>query len=93
MKSKAALKFQPPALKPNYPLPAPPPQLLESGLLRLNQIVGDKKKNIPALIPICKTSFLKGVKDGRFPAPIQLTERTIAWKAQDIKTLINSMGA
>jgi predicted DNA-binding transcriptional regulator AlpA len=93
MKSKTTLKTQHPDLKPDYPLSTPPPpQLLESGFLRLHQIVGDKKKNIPALIPICKTSFLNGVKSGRFPAPIKLTQRTNCWKSQDIKALIDSLG-
>ncbi|OOZ75428.1 AlpA family transcriptional regulator [Solemya velum gill symbiont] len=60
----------------------------ETGYLRLYQIIGDKKRNIPALIPISRTSWLEGVKSGRFPKPVKLTERTTAWRAEDIHKLI-----
>jgi predicted DNA-binding transcriptional regulator AlpA len=76
------------ALKVNPPIH----QLPEAGFLRLPQIVGDKKKGIPAIIPIGKSTFLKRVHDGVFPAPVKLGERTVAWKVEDIKALIAGFG-
>jgi prophage regulatory protein len=67
-------------------------QLPEVGFLRLWQIVGNKKTNIPALIPISRTSFLNGVKSGKYPKPVKLGERTTAWRVEDIKALIAEMG-
>lgn len=64
------------------------------GFLRLNQIVGKKAdpvRNIPAvqpIIPISRTSFLNGVKLGKFPAPVRLGERTVAWRVADIRKVI-----
>jgi len=64
------------------------------GFLRLIQIIGrkaDPQKNIPAIpaiIPISKTSFLNGVKSGKFPKPVRLGERTVAWKVSDIRRLV-----
>ncbi|MEI8209906.1 MAG: AlpA family phage regulatory protein [Methylococcales bacterium] len=81
------------ALKSQYLLTPQAPQLPEKGFVRIWQIVGDKKKNIPALIPIGKTSFLNGVKSGIYPKPIKLGERTTAWRVGDIRALIDSMGA
>jgi hypothetical protein len=68
-------------------------QLPETGFLRVAQIVGDRKTNTPALIPICRTSFLNGVKSGKYPKPVKLGERTTAWKVEDIRQLIESIGA
>jgi len=71
----------------SHPLP-------ETGFLRIWQIVGNPKAEppIPALIPICRTTFLNGVKSGKYPKPVKLGERTTAWKVQDIRNLIDSIG-
>jgi len=63
--------------------------LPETGLVRLSQILGDKKKGIPAIIPVSKTSWWAGVKSGRYPKPIKLGERTTCWNVFDIRQLIN----
>jgi prophage regulatory protein len=66
--------------------------LPETGFLRLAQIIGNKKTGTPPLIPISRTSFLNGVSDGRFPKPVSLGKRTVAWKIEDIRELIKSLG-
>lgn len=70
------------------PIPTPLPT---TGFLRLYQIVGNPKTNTPPLIPIGRTSFLNGVKSGKFPKPVKLGERTTAWKVEDIKALIERL--
>jgi prophage regulatory protein len=67
-------------------------QLPETGFLRIWQIVGNKKTNTPALIPIGRTTFLNGVKSGKYPKPVKLGERTTAWKIEDIRALIVQLG-
>jgi prophage regulatory protein len=64
--------------------------LPEEGFLRLRQIIGDKTN--PAIIPISRSNFLAGVREGRFPKPIKLGKRTTAWKVADIRMLINGDG-
>jgi prophage regulatory protein len=61
------------------------------GLLRLPQIIGDPNAEppIPAIIPICKTSWWAGVKAGLYPAPIKLSPRVTCWRASDIYALID----
>lgn len=66
--------------------------LPEIGFLRIWQIIGNKKTNTPALIPISRTTFLNGVKSGKYPKSVKLGERTTAWKVEDIKLLINELG-
>jgi hypothetical protein len=64
--------------------------LPETGYLRLRQIVGDKKAKppLPPIIPIGRSTWWDGVKDGRFPKPVKLSKRTTAWKVEDIRELI-----
>ena len=56
------------------------------GFLRLNQIVGNK--TTPAIIPISKSSWWAGVKEGRFPQPVKLGKRTTVWRISDIRKLV-----
>jgi hypothetical protein len=70
-----------------------PVTLPQLGFLRLWHIVGNPKTNTPALIPIGRTSFLNGVKSGKYPKPVKLGERTTAWRVEDIRALLVSLGA
>ena len=64
--------------------------LPETGFLRIYQILGDPKATppIPALIPISKSNWWAGVKSGRYPKPVKLSERCTAWRVEDILVLI-----
>lgn len=63
------------------------PQLPEIGYLRLKQIIGDPKKGVPALIPVCASSWWAGVKSGRYPKPVKLGPHTTAWPVAAIRAL------
>jgi len=67
--------------------------LPETGFLRLRQILGDPKADppIPAIIPVSKSTFWAGVKTGRYPKPVKLSERCTAWRVEDIRELIGEM--
>lgn len=54
--------------------------LPEVGFVRLPTIL--------AVIPISKSSWWEGVKEGRFPSPIKLGPRTTVWRVEDIRVLI-----
>jgi len=62
--------------------------LPETGYLRLPQIIGNPKKNIPAIIPVSRSSFWLGVRTGRYPKPIKLSPRVTVWKVEDIRAFI-----
>ncbi len=55
-------------------------QLPEKGCIRL--------KHILQLIDISKSTWWKGVKDGRFPQPVRFGSRLTMWRAEDIRRLI-----
>jgi prophage regulatory protein len=61
--------------------------LAKEGFIRLNQIIGNK--TTPPIIPISKSSWWAGVRDGRFPKPIKLGPRTTCWRIADIRNLID----
>ena len=67
-------------------------QLPETGFLRLPQIIGDTRAEppIPPIIPVKKSCWWAGVKDGRFPKPVKLGPRVTVWKVADIRRLIES---
>lgn len=53
---------------------------MEESFLRLPQVL--------ELIPVCKSAWWQGCKDGRFPKPVKLGPRTTAWRASDIAALV-----
>lgn len=68
--------------------------LPETGFLRLSQIVGrPATKKTPAvygIIPVARSTWWKGVAEGRFPAPVKLGPNTTAWRVSDIRALIDN---
>jgi len=70
-----------------------PNQLPEFGFIRLKNIIGDPKSDppIPAIIPISKSAWNKGVKNGIFPAPIRnaFGINVTVWSVEEIRALVN----
>ena len=52
------------------------------GFLRLPSIL--------KLYPVSRSSWWAGVKSGRYPKPVKLSEHITAWRVEDIKALIES---
>jgi len=57
----------------------------EIGFLRKSQVL--------ALIPISSSSWYNGIANGIYPAPVKLSERSSAWRVEDIRNLIAELGA
>ncbi len=66
-------------------------KISSTGYLRLNQIIGDISKNIPALIPVSRSTWLRGVIAGFYPAPVKLAKNTVGWKSEDIIELMEKL--
>lgn len=58
--------------------------LPETGFVRLSQVL--------SLFPVSRTAWYEGIKDGKYPAPIKLSERTAAYRVSDIRALLASYG-
>jgi predicted DNA-binding transcriptional regulator AlpA len=57
--------------------------LPETGFVRLPQIL--------KLIPVGESTWWARVKAGIYPKPVKLGERTSAWRAEDIRALIEQL--
>lgn len=55
------------------------------GFLRLPQVL--------EIIPMSKSTWWKGIKEGRFPKPVKLSARTSAWSRVDIDALCDQFVA
>ena len=62
--------------------------LPETGYLRLPQIIGDPKNNIPAIIPVSRSTWWQGCKTGLYPKPIKLSPRVTVWSVDSIRAFI-----
>lgn len=60
------------------------PVVPETGYLRLPQVL--------AVFPVSRSTWWSGVRSGRFPQAVKLSERCTAWRAEDIRALLESTG-
>jgi prophage regulatory protein len=64
------------------------------GFYRLPDIIGNPKSNPPikGVYPVSRSTWFEGVRTGRYPKPVKLSERCSAWRIEDIHTLIANCG-
>lgn len=43
---------------------------------------------IPSVVPVSSATWWRGVKSGKYPKPVKLSERVTAWKVGDIRKLL-----
>ena len=63
------------------------PTPTHSGFLRISHILGDPKRGIPPRIPVSRSTWYDGIKTGRFPSPLRLSEGVSVGRAADIDAL------
>ncbi len=56
-------------------------ELPKTGFLRLNQVL--------KLIPVSRSTWCAGVKAGRFPNRVRISQRVVAWRAEDLRAFID----
>lgn len=54
----------------------------KTGFVRLSQILAPKGP-----IPVSKSTWWQGIKDGRFPKSYKLGPRTTVWRVADIRAI------
>ena len=56
-------------------------QLVEiDPILPLRQVLG--------IVPVSKTTWYQGIKEGRFPRPLQISAKRVGWLASQIKRVV-----
>lgn len=61
------------------------PTLPAVGFVRLADVL--------KLIPVGKSAWYAGIKEGRFPAPVKLNKRAAAYRVEDIRALIERLSS
>ncbi len=61
------------------------PTLPQTGFVRLKQILAPRGP-----IPVSKSTWWAGVKDGRFPKPMKLGDRITVWRVEEIRALFEN---
>jgi predicted DNA-binding transcriptional regulator AlpA len=56
----------------------------ETGFMRKSQVL--------QVVPFSATTLWRRVKDGSFPAPVPLSDRVVAFRAEDIRQWIEARG-
>ncbi len=59
-----------------------------TGFVRLRQILAPAGP-----IPVSKSSWWMGIRDGRYPKPLKLGPRTTVWRVEDIRALFEKADA
>lgn len=60
-------------------------ELPSTGFLRLRDVL--------AFIPVSQSAWYKGIQEGIYPKGVKLGVRSVAWKAEDIRELIDKLSA
>lgn len=55
----------------------------QQSFLRLPQVL--------ELVPVSKSHWWQGVREGRYPAPVKLGPRVTVWNSEDIQSLIRRL--
>lgn len=58
------------------------PLLPEAGFIRLPQVL--------TLIPISRSAWWDGIRQGKYPQGVKLGTKTTVWRVEDIRALINT---
>jgi len=56
---------------------------IHDGFLRLPQVLD--------IVPVSKTAWWDGIREGRFPSGVKLARRTTAWRVSDIQKLCEDL--
>lgn len=59
--------------------------LPQTGFIRLPQVL--------LVFPVGRSTWWAGVKSGKYPQPVKISPRCTAWKAEDIRALIENQTA
>ena len=47
--------------------------------------------DVLAIVPVARSSWYQGVRDGVYPKPVRISARSVAWLSSDIRRLIQDL--
>lgn len=45
-----------------------------------------------AVVPVGKSTWWAGIREGRYPAPVRISRHRVAWRVEDIRALVERLG-
>ena len=61
------------------------------GFVRVNQIIGDADKGVAPFFPVSRSQWFLGIKQGIYPRGIKLSDRVTVWRADEIRSFIETL--
>lgn len=61
------------------------------GFMKIHQIIGTKDR--PGPLPVSRATWYQMMKEGTAPRPVKLGARAVAWRAKDIRALLERLEA
>jgi prophage regulatory protein len=49
-----------------------------------------REPQVLRVFPVSRSTWWNGVRDGKYPQPVKLSERVTAWRVADIRALIEA---
>jgi predicted DNA-binding transcriptional regulator AlpA len=62
-----------------------------TGFIRISHIIGDPRRGIKPTIPVSRATWYAGIKAGKYPKPIRLSEGVSVWRVADIDALCHQI--
>jgi prophage regulatory protein len=56
-----------------------------------NELALWRLETVLAYVPLSRSSWLAGVKDGIYPKPVRISARRVAWRANEIEAFVRSL--
>ena len=64
-------------------LPVARQSIPETGFMRLPKVL--------EIFPVSKSTFWDGIRKGQYPKPVKLSKRCSAWRAEDVRKMIEGL--
>ncbi len=68
-------------------------EIPETGFSRLHEIVSNRKTGQRGYFPISAATWWRGIREGRYPRGVKLSQRTTAWENSKLRKLERDMAA
>ncbi len=62
-------------------------QTFHRGFVRISHIIGNASQGLKPIIPVSRATWYAGIKAGKYPKPIRLSEGVSVWRVSDIDAL------
>ena len=71
--------------------PASVPVIPEHGFVRVSQLIGCRRRGIVPILAISRSAMYNAIRDGRIPPPQKIGPKVIAWPAEQIRAMLESL--